>query len=145
VSNSTRPLTLREISTSLCLRVRGTASAVALAVVIVGCASQPPARPPRPLTHDEALRQREGRILHASALAYKAGEDDNAVYENLERQACLSDAAVVEDPQQRASAIRQCQELWPVRLVAVPSQQGAPIQTSCVRSEDGNLVNCASQ
>jgi hypothetical protein len=103
-------------------------------VLTAGCASEPP---PKPLTREEAI----SRAVEAAAMA---GQDPTAVYENLNRMACLHDADALKDLIARANAFDQCHRIWPARAVAAPAPQNRTVTTNCIRSDDGGSTQCQS-
>lgn len=99
---------------------------LAVCILIVGCASQPP-QPP--LT-------REQRILNAVSASYGAGHDGQATYDNLHLQWCLYDAQQLV-PAQQSPAIAQCRANWPYHAEA------AAVNTKCATY--GTETHCTSQ
>jgi hypothetical protein len=99
-----------EVTRKLSISVLGIAS-----LIVSACASPPP----KPMTHEEYLANRERAITKAVQSAYRAGQDGEAVYERLELQACLHDAMALPDLRQHSPAIRQCRVNWPQRSPTV--------------------------
>ena len=83
-------------------------------LIVSACASPPP----KPMTHEQYLANRERGITIAVQSAYRSGQDGEAVYARLELQACLYDAMVLPDSPQRSPAIQRCRVNWPQRWPA---------------------------
>ena len=83
-------------------------------LIVSACASPPP----KPMTHEQYLANRERGITMAVQSANRAGQDGEAVYARLELQACLHDAMVLPDSPQRSPAIQRCRVNWPQRWPA---------------------------
>lgn len=114
--------------------IRKAVWAVSVAAMISACASPPP---PKPMTHEEWLIERERRIDEAVALAYGAGRDGAAVRSNLELEWCYRDAMALPDVAQRSPAVQQCRVMWPQPVV----QQA--VTTNCY--SQGGVTQCTSQ
>ena len=90
-------------------------AALSIACLIVSACASPP---PKPMTHEQYLANRERGITIAVQSAYRAGQDGEAVYQRLELQACLHDAVALPDSPQRSPAIQRCRVIWPQRWPA---------------------------
>jgi hypothetical protein len=108
-------------------------------LALVACASQPPAPPPRPMTHEEWVAQREQLIQKAVRSSYLAGEDGTAVYERLELKACYDDAMALTDVAQRSPAVQQCRVTWPQPVQQTQQQ----VTTNCY--SQGGVTQCTSR
>jgi hypothetical protein len=83
---------------------------LSIATLIVSACASPP---PKPMTHEQYLANRERAITVAVQAAYRAGKDGEAVYQRLELQACLHDAMAIPDSPERSPAIQRCRVNWP--------------------------------
>jgi hypothetical protein len=102
---------------------------------LVACASPPP----KPMTHEQYLANRQRAMDKAVRAAIMAGEDGTTVYERLELQACYHDAMALPDVAQRSPAVQQCRVTWPQ-----PVQQVQQTVTTNCFSQSG-VTRCTSQ
>jgi hypothetical protein len=108
---------------------------IVASLALAACASPPP----KPMTHEEYMANRERLITKAVQAAIMAGQDGTAVYDRLELQACYHDAMALLDVAQRSPAVQQCRITWPQ-----PVQQAQQTVTTNCFSQDG-VTRCTSQ
>jgi hypothetical protein len=104
-------------------------------LMFVACASPPP----KPISHEQYLANRERALWEAVKSAERDGEDPAVVYSRLELLDCYHDAQLLADVAQRAPAVQQCRVTWPQ-----PIQQPQQTVTTDCYSVNGN-TRCTSR
>jgi hypothetical protein len=108
---------------------------VITSVVFAACAASPP---PKPMTREEFLANRERMIDQAVREVALAGGDPTAAYEHMELLACYHDAMALPDAAQRSPAVQRCRVTWPQ-----PSAPAPAVTTKCY-TQNG-YTQCSSQ
>jgi hypothetical protein len=105
--------------------------------ILAGCASAPPAPPPRPMTKEAIDRAWDQNIERAVYSAAIAGRDPATVRLQLYYNRCLYEAQHLADAAQRPAALTQCQVSYPQPAVA------PTVRSNCYTY--GGVTQCASQ